>query len=250
MPDKKRHPLSEFAHRFFGYGHLDAPIWFIGMEEGGGDCRSEIIARIRTWKQLGRTPTVDIRRLGEGAGLRGHRQWFEGDRPPLQSTWSKLIRTVLAYRGDELTTETVRHYQRDSFAAEDGDECLMELLPLPSPGTDEWHYGEWFELLWLENRKRYREYVLDHRIERLQEMFREHQPEAVVFYSRKYFAEWCRIVGCDREAFDVRDLCESEGKELPAAFFDDGATAFVVSYHPVAYGVTNRYFERIGMALR
>lgn len=29
--------LDQFCQQFFGYGELTAPIWFIGMEEGGAN---------------------------------------------------------------------------------------------------------------------------------------------------------------------------------------------------------------------
>jgi hypothetical protein len=34
--------LKDFAHKFYGYGSWRAPIWFIGMEEGGGKTFQEI----------------------------------------------------------------------------------------------------------------------------------------------------------------------------------------------------------------
>ncbi|MBC8136283.1 MAG: hypothetical protein H8F28_10385 [Fibrella sp.] len=37
---------QEFCNGFLGYGNLSAPLWFIGMEEGGGKSESEIAARL------------------------------------------------------------------------------------------------------------------------------------------------------------------------------------------------------------
>jgi hypothetical protein len=38
--------LDQFAHNFLGYGNLESPIWFIGMEEGGGNTKEEIKSRL------------------------------------------------------------------------------------------------------------------------------------------------------------------------------------------------------------
>ena len=91
--------------------------------------------------------------------------------------------------------------------------------------------------------------MLRHRIQRLRELIKAHEPQAVVFYSRKYLDYWCQIVGIEKKRMEVKDLCDKKGKELPAAFYRNGQTVFVVTYHPVAFGVTNRYFERVGRLL-
>lgn len=95
---------------------------------------------------------------------------FEGEKPPLQTTWKQLIRIVLSMRDEPTTASTVRAYQRDVFARIEGHECLLELLPLPSPNVGEWRYGECFDLPWLCDRETYREHVLDHRVKRLQQL--------------------------------------------------------------------------------
>lgn len=104
--------LATFTTTFFGYGNLAADWWFVGMEEGGGHSDDEISARLAAWRELGATPTVDIVDFGRRAGIDEHLQWFEGDRPPLQSTWRQLIRMILGARGETRA---------------------------PSPSVDKWH---------------------------------------------------------------------------------------------------------------
>ena len=122
--------VCDFTQTFFGYGNLGAPVWFIGMEEGGGATRDEIEARFRSWAAAGRAPVVDIVEFGREAGLEDHLQWFEGEKPPLQTTWKQLIRIILSSLEEPGDASTVKAYQRDAFARRDGQECLLELLPV------------------------------------------------------------------------------------------------------------------------
>lgn len=99
--------LATFTTTFFGYGNLAADWWFVGMEEGGGHSDDEISARLAAWRELGATPTVDIVDFGRRAGIDEHLQWFEGDRPPLQSTWRQLIRMILGAQGRDTSADAV-----------------------------------------------------------------------------------------------------------------------------------------------
>jgi hypothetical protein len=76
--------LEEYATNFLGYGRLDAPVWFIGMEKGGGNSFEEITRRIEAWAELGRNSAEDIYRYHVAIGIQ---EWFSGPRPRLQSTW-------------------------------------------------------------------------------------------------------------------------------------------------------------------
>ena len=241
--------VTNFAHTFFGYGNLNAPVWFVGMEEGGGETRDEIEARLRSWEAGGRSPVVDIVEFGRESGLKGHLQWFEGEKPPLQTTWKQLIRVVLSSRGEPATASSVRAYQRDGFARSDGHECLLELLPMPSPSVGEWRYGDWYPLPWLRDRKAYREHLLEHRVERLQQLVAEREPAAVVFYSRSYLDEWCRVMDVPRDELVETVIVRRAEREVKAWIHENDETTFIVTSHPSAFGVTNSYFEDIGRIL-
>jgi hypothetical protein len=41
--------IEDFGANFFGYGRTDAPVWFIGMGEGGGGSIDEINRRFIAW---------------------------------------------------------------------------------------------------------------------------------------------------------------------------------------------------------
>ena len=70
--------LTDFAYNFFGYGNLSAPIWFVGMEEGGGNTKPEIAARLDQWVAHNRAPVVDIQSFGQHPDLTDHARWFTG----------------------------------------------------------------------------------------------------------------------------------------------------------------------------
>ncbi len=52
--------LEEFMMHFAGYGNLAAPIWFIGMEEGGGADVAELQRRVDAWRTRGSRTLEDL----------------------------------------------------------------------------------------------------------------------------------------------------------------------------------------------
>jgi hypothetical protein len=38
----KEHTLQHWLDSFYGFGSWDAPVWFVGYEEGGGDLPEEV----------------------------------------------------------------------------------------------------------------------------------------------------------------------------------------------------------------
>ena len=41
--------LLDFLNRFYGYASWDAELWFVGMEEGGGNSEEESAKRLEAW---------------------------------------------------------------------------------------------------------------------------------------------------------------------------------------------------------
>jgi hypothetical protein len=86
--------------QFIGFGNLDGPIWFLGMEEGGGN---EDTLRAR----LAFDPIMDLEEAQRELGNSRH----FGSKPDLQSTWSVLCKIALGLNGAPNDTESVRRYQ-------------------------------------------------------------------------------------------------------------------------------------------
>jgi hypothetical protein len=52
--------LSDYMDSFLGYGNIQGPYWFVGMEEGGGKTCAEIAQRITQWENRGKQPLEDL----------------------------------------------------------------------------------------------------------------------------------------------------------------------------------------------
>jgi len=215
---------------FFGYGTWNAPIWFVGMEEGGGNDLAEIQRRLEAWNLRGRRELEDLVSYHRDIGVTRH----IGEKPSLQSTWSKLVRVLFGMANLPPHRESIRKYQGLSFGREAGTTSLVELLPLPSPGLDKWFYGT-SELPFLRTRDIYRDHVRPFRAEAIRRRILESRPKVVAFYGLTYLQYWSNVAGVSLEmsrdpffSVTVRD------------------TLFLALRHPVSHGVTNEYFAEAG----
>jgi len=226
--------LDEFAHNFYGYGNYNGQFWFVGMEEGGGNSFAEIAKRLSVWAKRGKRELEDVAEYHIDIGL----SHLFSERPTIQLTWGKLVRILLSSNGIAPTTEQVREYQRTSLGRLTGDNCLAELLPLPSPSTGRWLYAQHSQLPYLVNRERYKQACLVPRIAHLRQRINEHRPKAVIFYSFSYREHWQEIAGVD---FSL------ESDEMYIGRRE--SSLFVITRHPAAKGITSEYFHQVGKVI-
>ncbi len=226
--------LGEFVQNFYGYGNYRGQFWFIGMEEGGGNSFPEINARLTAWENRGRNELEDVAEYHNDIGVM---DWFN-DKPRLQPTWNKLIRILLSSSGQIPTTEQVRKYQQTLLGRPDGNTCLLELLPLPSPSIGQWLYAKHSKLPHLKNRETYRQECIASRITHLQGRINQYQPKGVIFYSLSYQEYWKKIA-------DVYFYEDSER----IYFGRNESTLFVITKHPAAKGITSEYFHQVGQLI-
>ena len=129
--------LQTYMANFAGYGDMRAPLWFVGMEEGGGRDVAELTQRVDTWAARG------YQRLENLAGYHraiGIPRSF--DAPfPLQRTWGPLARVLQASRGASTDLAALRQVQATDLGAHGGGAALLELLPLPAANTTAWPYA-------------------------------------------------------------------------------------------------------------
>src|SRR5882672_9661211 len=104
--------LSDFMDGFYGYGHLGAKYWFIGLEEGAIAELAEFERRLKAWDSLDRRQLADIRLFHRQLG---GRDWFSPP-TPLQRTWRPLIRTRYAAEGLPSDTAELKKYQAVELA--------------------------------------------------------------------------------------------------------------------------------------
>ncbi len=225
--------LDEFARTFYGYGNYSGQYWFIGMEEGGGNSFAEIAKRLNAWAKRGKRELEDVAEYHAEVGI----THLFSETPKLQPTWNKLIRIVLSTNGQVPTTEQVREYQRTCLGRPNGDTCLVEILPLPSPSTGHWLYAEHSQLSYLIDRETYKQACLTLRIAHLRQRISERRPSVVIFYSLSYREHWQEVAGVDfRQESDLY-----VGR--------NHTSLFVITKHPAAKGVTSEYFHQVGKTI-
>lgn len=184
--------LLDYTKAFLGYGNLSAPVWFIGLEEGGGQDLAEIEQRVRAWERRGAEPVEDLAGFHREIGVT---RFFDGRRPVLQRTWNALMKTLQAYRAAPADAETRRRLQSNEFGATDGPVALLELLPLPSKDKISWIYAPLADQIpMLASRKTYETAMRPIRIQRLRTIIEQHSPRVVVCYGLSELNSWQSIV--------------------------------------------------------
>ncbi|GGH05388.1 hypothetical protein GCM10011586_21920 [Silvibacterium dinghuense] len=123
--------------------------------------------------------------------------------------------------------DALRRYQRDRWGMKDGETCVIELSGLPAKG---FHIKQ--------NRAQFRE----ERIKTIRERMLSNQPSLCVMYGWGNKPHYEQIVG------DAARIEQIDG--FPAAFAEVGRTTVVITTHPTAKGVTNRYWQELGVRLR
>jgi len=230
--------ITKFMNNFLGYGDLESDVWFIGMEEGGGNNIIDIEKRLSAWTKLNEEKTIDLARFHRLID-EGHR--FDGDTPKLQQTWAKLIRAQISFEKDPtdsfaIETSSVREFQSSRLGRTNSKTCLLELLPLPSPSTNIWHYSSFSQLSLLQSRAEYTEKMVPKRIEMLRNEIRDHSPSHVVFYGTSYAKYWGKIIGEDLNWLD---------RKKTHSINRIGSQTFHVTMHPTYPGVNNSMFESL-----
>lgn len=185
--------LTAFTNRFLGYGNLAAPIWFIGLEEGGGQDLLEIERRVTAWRRRGSKPTEYLAGFHRDIGVT---RFFDPPRPVLQRTWCALMKTLQAYRGAPLLGDALRQLQAGAFGAGNGAAALLELLALPSKDKQSWIYTALAnQLPILASRATYEAATRPSRIQTLRTLVAEHSPAVVVCYGMSEQTAWRGIIG-------------------------------------------------------
>jgi hypothetical protein len=228
--------LEEFIQTFYGYGNYSGPYWFIGMEEGGGNSVEAVIARIKNWKDRGGNELEDLmERNSSGGGSK-----FFRERPVAQTTWKQLIRIMLVSRGNQASLSEIKLYQRDHLGRRNNDTCLVELLPLPSPSTNNWLYGPYTSLPQLKGRDIYREHYAHVRAHHLKTRVTQHRPALVVFYGSNWWYKqyWQTITEVKFHPVET-----GHGRFLLG---NNIHTRFAIVQHPASRGISNAYFHAVG----
>ncbi len=187
--------LTEYINNFYGYGQWKADFWFVGIEEGGGDCVENIENRLDSWSKLGNTDLIDCY-----DHHRNTRTFRDTNKTKLHTqTWTKLIITMLNIVNKEHNKNEIINVQLKQWGIKSSNNLLIELLPLSSPGIGIWHYSKWVNLnsnlFFLKDRKSYERYIIPQRIKYIKSQIALFQPKLVLFYGSSRKQEWDKIIG-------------------------------------------------------
>jgi len=160
---------------FIGYGRLDAPVWFLGMEEAGG-------GEDNLRKRLQFEPVMDLKAAHRILGLV---KFHEGPRPVIQRTWWGMCQVMLRLLGKPSDRESVRNYQVKHLGSTTGDTMLVSLLPFPRHKDDEWGYERLVPRY--PNRAAYLKKVTPRRMAMLTGLVSEHKPRVVLAFGKAYW---------------------------------------------------------------
>ena len=188
---------SELARlrSFIGYGRLDAPIWFLGMEEGTGGNETAIEGNLRVrlrWTER----VMDMADAHDQHNLNW--PYFDPDRRlKVPTVWLFMARIARALGQEQAADwhsdrEAARAYVRERLGRRDGETLLAELLPLPRPRASFWAavYQDVFATA-----REYEQAVLPGRIDLLAGLVKAHTPRILICYGKRNYEHYRRIAG-------------------------------------------------------
>jgi hypothetical protein len=160
-------------NQFLGYGRINAPLWFVGLEER---TREDDIAIIENDLNVRRqfNSVMDL--------LDAHRLFdatiqLSRTRTPTWLWAAKFARALLENANDWQINKLAREYIDNRLGRKQGKTFLTELLCVPTPRIGKWLYDG----LW-PKRGEYERSVLADRSLRLIKLIQENQPKFVLAY--------------------------------------------------------------------
>ena len=182
-------PLTELQLKslmsFVGYGSLEAPIWFIGLEEAGGGEE-----RLRTRSSF--DAVMDIEKahvlIGETSNF--------GPTAEQQRTWWNMCELMLILAGTPEPSPVERlSYQTQRLGRLDGETLLLEVMPFPCPSLSDWNYPN--VLPQYRSREECHSDLRPQRLSFLRRLVEVHEPKVVITYGgndkqpfRNLFTDW------------------------------------------------------------
>ena len=229
--------LTNFIEKFYGYGNYKSPIWFVGMEPGAPKDKSKIKKFFDVWKDRGEPEIDDVKKSHEQTKIKHYTKLF-AQNSDYQKTWGGLIKILFFASGkNHFTTDDIKEYQRTQLGRRNSDHCLIELLPLPSPGTNIWPYSK-TGIKELKDRKVYKSTYLPLRVERIKNRIKEYEPKVIIFYSLTYIKHWQKLVEKDFTLYkkiDNQKIMQTEVDNI----------LYLVIAQP-SQGVSNKYLSEVG----
>jgi len=167
---------------FIGYGDRQAPIVFVGMEEGF-DPTGELEAELQL-----RSAYASIMDLYDAHATAGDDfVKAPGNRP----TWIAMSYISLRYKKQTSPTYAeCKDYMVHCLGRHGKETLLAELLPYPNTNTQEWRYAEKFP-----DRNAYLNALLPRRTKLLRDTISEGSRRLIVCYGKQYWEYYRAIFG-------------------------------------------------------
>lgn len=189
---------------FKGFGRLEAPVWFVGMEEGGSN--PALLHARALWD-----PVMDLKEAHvDRLGITRHHEKSRS----LQSTWRPMCMLMRLMEQPELFprrrdhraidpsdvrahrqalrgfVSQLREYQAELLGrtVPEGMTFLSELLPIPKPAEHKYPFAELLPM-WA-GHEAYKKAVETDRKNLLRSLILENRPEMVVCYGKKFWASY------------------------------------------------------------
>ncbi len=167
--------LAELV-KFIGYGRLDAPLWFLGREEGlgkrprrsGWSLEWELKVR-QTWQ-----PVMDARRAHETLQ---DPYWEAAGEAKVWNLMSMLARGLLYHAPDWQDPELAAQYTAASLGRTHAQTLLGEAFPLLKANVNSWPYTKLFP-----DQNTYKAEIWPRRRTMWQRLLTEHRPRIVIAY--------------------------------------------------------------------
>ncbi len=208
---------------FVGYGQLDAPIWFLGMEEAGGG-EENIRARLKFHT------VEDCAEAHRVLGITKH-HW--GKRV-IQRTWRGMCYIMLRLANKPVDTESIRQYQAESLGRFGGQTLLVELMPIPKHDIGAWGYEKLIPQF--KSREEYYRQVKPRRLAYLQTLLHENKPQKVVGYGKSYWDEYKALFpGMHFARLGQFEVGKSDGQKI------------VLTDHFTAHSMNGKLDEVVGI---
>lgn len=234
-----KNDIEQYIKKFYGYGNWKSPIWFVGIEEGGGNSEKEIKNRINSWLKY-KTDLIDIKEHHINIGI--CKYFTKGT---LQNTWRKLIRIKLSYERKSIDNDIIRDIQKNKWGQLKSDNALIELFPLPSPNNTDWFYDEWTNIKYLNDRDSYYSYISEIRLNHIKSRINKYKPKVVLLYANSMLNYWSILVGDDFEKYSTRIKI----KKNYVRILKKNHTCFVQTPQPAGV-YSNDFWEYVGKEIR
>jgi hypothetical protein len=173
---------------FLGYGSLDAPFWFMGMEEGTGG-NDVVEAPLRARLRFATSP-MDLHIAHDAEHLNWDICKHRNDYPLCWIIIAKLVRALTGH-DDWQSVERAKDYVCEHLGHTGDETFLPDLMPLPKPSAGRWAslYSAWYPTL-----KEYYAAVLPNRQQLFRDLITQHRPRYLVCYGRKNYAHYKGLV--------------------------------------------------------